>query len=382
MHLDRFHLALLAAMLGLVLAGCADDHDDDVADDDVADDDMADDDSATDDDDDTLQETNHPPTAPEVSIDPESPRPGDTLTCVIDVASTDANNDPIAYDFRWLRDGADTGLTGETVPPQETLDMGEWTAVARGFDGELFSDEATASAFVGPDGFRFTTTAQVTGGLGPGTANVTYEWIMVDDTQAEEPDELCSYTYDLSGTLREVHTEQGDDFYVSIDTIIEFDTVQATVSTCPVSLDDEFAPVSDPLGYMEWWLSPLAVISCDQIWADPALAATQFLNDAWSLGLTDGTMLSWCDDYGPLMQSYGYYGALEGLWVRPSDSATGDYGLGLNYLPAPNGDIGGLGTFDSWSVMGFFHAALNNAEEPTDGLEGPYEPFMMWIWSY
>ena len=48
----------------------------------------------------------------------------------------------------------------------------------------------------------------------------------------------------------------------------------------------------------------------------------------------------------------------------------------------PNGDVGGLGLYDSWSVMGFFHADPTNPNEPIEGFEGMYSPFPLWIWSY
>ena len=391
----RFHLTRFAAAFALILAGgCAgeyddddsasDDDDDDAADDDTGDDDVADDDSAAGDDD--TGSSNHSPTPPEIHVEPEEPGAGDDLTCVIDVESSDLDNDPIAYAYEWLTDGISSGITGDTVLGNATTDMGEWTCVVRAYDGEDFSDEVTASVFIGPGGFRFETTLIATGGPGPGTASATYRWIMVDDIYAEVPLDLCYYTYDLTGTFPEVGIDQGDDYFTSIDEIVEFDSVTSVISTCPDSLDDVYAPVSDPLGDanlgMDWWLNPMAIISCDLVNSDPVLASTQFLDDVWGLGLSDGTFYSWCNTYGPYMQSYGYYGELEGLWVRPSDSSNGDYGLGLNYLPAPNGDIGGLGVYDAWSVMGFFHADLTNASEPTEGLEGLYAPFMLWIWSY
>ena len=383
------YLTLFLGLIAFVAAGCGGDYndddsavgDDDGGDDDVGDDDVADDDSAGDDDD---FMGNHPPTAPEIHVDPEEPAVGTDLTCVVDVESEDQDNDPIAYAFEWLREGLATGITGEIVPGNATMDMGEWTCVARAFDGEDFSDEVSDTVFVGPGGLYFDITMFAQGGAGPGTATTTVEWIMVDDIYAEVRIDLCSYTYNLSGTFEAVGVGQGDDYYEYIDEVVWFDTVQSATSTCPESLDDVYAPITDPLDdpnvSLAWWINPFAIISCDLVNSDPHLAETPFLDDVWSLGLTDDTLGSWCNDYGPLAAATS--GQLEGLWVRPSDSSTGNQGIGVEHLPAINGDVGGLGLYDSWSVMGFFHADTTNPNEPVEGLEGMYSPFPLWIWSY
>ncbi len=384
----RSYLVLLSAALALVIAGCASQYedddssgDDDAADDDAADDDVADDDSADDDDDFT---GNHPPTEPLIAIEPETPAVGEELTCVVLIESEDVDNDPIAYSFEWDRDGMTTGITGATVPGSATMDMGEWTCKAKAFDGTDFSQEVTASAFVGPGGLYFDITMYAVGGVGPGTATTTIEWIMVNDIYAEPMVDLCSYTYELSGTFTQKGSHQGDDYYEYIDELVTFDTVQSVHGTCPTSLDDVFAPVTDPLDdpniSLAWWLNPYAIISCDQVAENPVLAATSFLDDVWSLGLSGDTVDAWCNEYGPLAAASA--GQLEGLWVRPTDSASGNQGIGVEHLPAPNGDVGGLGLYDSWSVMGFFHADTTNPNEPVEGLEGMYSPSPLWIWSY
>jgi hypothetical protein len=387
----RPYLVLLNIILALALAlvGCGSDYedddssgDDDVSDDDdLGDDDVADDDSAGDDDD---FMGNHPPTEPLVQIEPETPAVGEALTCAVLIESEDEDNDPIAYAFDWDRDGVNTGISGDSVPASATLDMGEWTCRARAFDGEDFSGEVTDSAFVGPGGLYFEISMVAQGGVGPGTATAIIDWIMVDDPSAKKRIDLCSYTYNLSGTFEEVGAGQGDDFFEGIDEVVWFDLVQSVYSTCPTSLDDVFAPVTDPLDdpniSLAWWLNPFAIISCDVINARPDLAETSFLDDAWALGLSDDTLGAWCNEYGPMV-AYSS-GEMEGLWVRPSDSSTGAQGLGVEHLPALNGDVGGLGLYDSWSVLGFFHAATNNPSEPTPGLEGTYSPFPLWIWSY
>jgi len=85
---------------------------------------------------------NTPPEAPEVSISPEAPSVGeDDLVCVVDVASTDADGDAIAYDFAWDVDGAaftgaiSTYLTGDTVSSADYTHDQTWTCTVTPNDG-------------------------------------------------------------------------------------------------------------------------------------------------------------------------------------------------------------------------------------------------------
>jgi hypothetical protein len=357
--------------------------DDSAADDDDAtgdDDDVADDDDSAGDDDDFTG--NHPPTTPEVHIDPAEPFAQDTLTCVIDVESTDVDNDPIAYAYVWLQNGADSGITAESVPPQATVDMDEWTCQVRAFDGQDFSDQVEDSVLVGPaqpGGCRFDVSFTASGGSGPGSANVSLTWTMIDSTQTQN--ELCAYEYAYNASYPEILPGLGDDYYPYIDLLITFTTGTELSSTCPEAYD-EFAATADPIGAVEWFISPLALITCDQIDTVPDLAAEQYIDDLYSAGLSNGTLGAWCHEFGPIAETTWGYGPMEGVWIRPADSASGAMGYGINYFEAPNGDIGGLGTFDSWSAMGTVFADPSNPNEPAAGIEGDYVTVPIWVFGY
>jgi len=94
---------------------------------------------------------NSPPSAPTVSVAPLAPTQALDLVCAVDTPSTDPDGDGVTYAFAWEVDGAATGLTGDTLPWDETATGEFWTCVATPSDGED----------PGPDGVA---TVQVTAG--------------------------------------------------------------------------------------------------------------------------------------------------------------------------------------------------------------------------
>ena len=386
MYVTNSWTAIICALGLLLAAGCANEYgdDDDEADDDVADDDTAGDDDTIEDDDssgdDDTSSGNHPPTTPQIHVEPEEPFTEDPLYCVVDVPSTDPDNDPVAYSYDWDIDGVPSGMTGDTIPANATSDMEEWTCRVRAFDGEDFSDSVTDTVLVGPaapGGYYFGASFSATGGAGPGVASAEIEWIMVDDPTGT-PVELCTYTYDFTGTYAAVMPEHGDDYYEYIDLVMDYSAGNLSNSGCPAAWDDIYAATTSVMDWFEWFMDPTAILTCDLIAADAGLAATYLMDDFVGAG-TDGTLGGWCEDYGALVAASGY--VIEGVWVRPMDSSAGDYGVGLAYFPAPNGDIGGLGYFDAWAFFGFVYADTTNTFEPSLGIEGDYISDIFWVWT-
>ncbi len=92
--------------------------------------------------------TNSPPTAPVVSIAPASPTQALDLVCSVDIPSTDPDGDGVTYSFAWEVDGVSSGLTGDTLPWDETA-VGEfWTCLVEPDDGEDPGPEGTATVQV------------------------------------------------------------------------------------------------------------------------------------------------------------------------------------------------------------------------------------------
>ncbi len=93
---------------------------------------------------------NAEPSAPLVEIEPAAPTTDDDLLCVAD-DSVDPNGDVVSYAYEWLRDGAQTGITGGTVFAADTTMGEEWTCQATPSDGELEGPIGEATVTIVPE---------------------------------------------------------------------------------------------------------------------------------------------------------------------------------------------------------------------------------------
>lgn len=95
-----------------------------------------------------------PPTAPVVHVEPANPENGDDLVCVIDVASTDPQGDPLTYVFAWTKDKVafpnpiTTTLTGDTIDAGDTAPGQVWTCAAAATDGRTTGSPGTDSVTI------------------------------------------------------------------------------------------------------------------------------------------------------------------------------------------------------------------------------------------
>jgi len=97
---------------------------------------------------------NGPPTAPQVTIAPADPSPGEGLVASVDLEASDPNrpSSALTLHWRWSRDGVlVVDLTTPSVGPGVTLALERWSVSVRAFDGEVFGPEAVASVDIGPD---------------------------------------------------------------------------------------------------------------------------------------------------------------------------------------------------------------------------------------
>jgi hypothetical protein len=86
-----------------------------------------------------------PPAPSSVEIAPSAPTTADTLLCVVDGATEDTDEDPIAWTVQWLVDATlhgtpqTTTWEGDTVDPSDTQVDQVWSCAATSSDGELES---------------------------------------------------------------------------------------------------------------------------------------------------------------------------------------------------------------------------------------------------
>jgi hypothetical protein len=130
---------------------------------------------------------NTEPTAPEISITPESPTAGeDDLVCVIDTDSYDPDGDAVYYTFTWTVDGVSytaattTTETGDTVPTSALSGDEEWECTVTPDDGtdEGDSDGASvevAGASCSPDSQTFDSVGSSTFAVPDGCTTLTIE---------------------------------------------------------------------------------------------------------------------------------------------------------------------------------------------------------------
>ncbi len=103
---------------------------------------------------------NAPPGAPAVILAPPHPAAGEPLRVVVRAPAVDPDGDPVAYRYRWLRDGSpadlpgsdggqEAGWTGASEAPPGLLARGQrWDVEVQAFDGEVHGPSARATAEV------------------------------------------------------------------------------------------------------------------------------------------------------------------------------------------------------------------------------------------
>ncbi|NIW81469.1 MAG: hypothetical protein GWN18_02560, partial [Thermoplasmata archaeon] len=96
-----------------------------------------------------LEVMNRPPTLPAVQMTPARPVTTSALRIEVIHAATDPENFPLTYHYRWYRDGVLVpDLTGDVVPPSNTLRGENWTVEVCAYDGEDEGPVASVSRII------------------------------------------------------------------------------------------------------------------------------------------------------------------------------------------------------------------------------------------
>ena len=93
-----------------------------------------------------------PPTTPSVDVVPNAPFTDDDLTCLVTVAPTDPEGQPVTLTYAWLRDGGPTGHATGSLPASETSRGEEWTCQVTGSDGGQSSAVGSDAVTIGNTG--------------------------------------------------------------------------------------------------------------------------------------------------------------------------------------------------------------------------------------
>ncbi len=93
---------------------------------------------------------NSPPSAPAVTVEPDSPRRGDPLACRIAAESVDPDGDPVAYEYAWLKNGRPftTGPDPTRIPAGEVAKGQRWRCAATPSDGAMRGPPGSAERVV------------------------------------------------------------------------------------------------------------------------------------------------------------------------------------------------------------------------------------------
>ena len=92
---------------------------------------------------------NLPPTTPSVEVQPDPAFSGDSLQCVVGVASTDPEGLAVTLAYSWTKDGQPTAFVDSVLDAGETSSGETWTCEVRGSDGVLESNPGSDSVLIG-----------------------------------------------------------------------------------------------------------------------------------------------------------------------------------------------------------------------------------------
>ena len=274
----------------------------------------------------TVDPLDLPPTTPQVDVIPDAPLTGDALTCLVTVASTDPEGQPVTLTYSWRKNGSSTTLSGPSLAAAETQTGDVWTCEVTGSDGGQDSVGGSDSVTIG------NTAPAVTGAdLSPIPAYessvLTCAAVGWSDADGDPEDATIAWTVNGSSIAATGATLLGTDFdrddvvqcsltpFDGTDSGVAVDSNAVTISNSPpglpgVLLSPEptaaltdvllctYSPASDAdpsdaLTYTVQWLVDGAVDpSWDGVWTIPSTATAW--GEVWTCQIEadDGTDVS------------------------------------------------------------------------------------------
>jgi hypothetical protein len=136
---------------------------------------------------------NAAPSGAAIAIEPAAPADADDLRCVIVTEATDPNGDAVTYAYAWTKNGADAGLTTDTVSEALTTGGDTWTCTVTPTDGALSGAPASATVTVA-QGNRAPSAPTVS--ISPAAPTDDDVLTCVIDTESVDPDgDTVNYSY-------------------------------------------------------------------------------------------------------------------------------------------------------------------------------------------
>ena len=203
------------------------------------------------------------PTAPTVAITPENPEDDDALTCTLVSGSTDADGDPVAYDYAWENNGTASSETTALVNASYTTNGDTWECIVTpndgSADGTAGTDMVVVNDYTAPDApvlssidtYRNEDSVTIVGTTEP-FSTVTLYWTTSSGAGSDTTTANGSGTFTFSETLTRALTYR---FYAtSTDSLGNTSGVSNTVSTEACDPWDEY---EDSAGYGDTCTNPV-----------------------------------------------------------------------------------------------------------------------------
>ncbi|MEC8022485.1 MAG: hypothetical protein VX223_01030, partial [Myxococcota bacterium] len=144
---------------------------------------------------------NAPPTAPKVSITPESPTTADALVATVTAPATDVNRagDQLTYRYQWKRDGEPAGPDADTLPSALTSKGETWLVEVKANDGLVDGPIGTAQVTIQNSAPSCAKAVMLPSS---GTTETEFECTCTewsDPDQADEAQNTCAFKDETSG---------------------------------------------------------------------------------------------------------------------------------------------------------------------------------------
>ena len=247
-----------------------------------------------------------PPTTPTVDVVPDDPLTDDDLICLVTVAPTDPEGEPVTLTYLWLVNGVPAGVDSPSLSSTQTEAGHEWTC-------EVFGHDGTEAGSAGSDSVTIGNTPPSISGvtLSPDPAYETDSLLCAASgwSDADGDTEFFSYAWLVDGspiaatgdTLSGTAFDKGDDVQCEVTPEDGTDTGPTLASNAVPILntpptDPAVTVTPSPVAALTDALACMATGSTDPDPADSVISLVQWLIDGTHEPAWDGSwVIPWSD---------------------------------------------------------------------------------------